>query len=151
MRFELEHFRTKLGLRIVKLFLLCALLPTAALSVVSYLHFRSQVLSQSTELMALGATDAQMGALERLQSVESELMLLGASPSVERALSGTGDRTSRTESLRRLSALTLTTSDATIPIVGELTVTPELSPETLANLDRGESALVAVPEAGRTS
>ena len=27
--------------------------------------------------MALGATDAQMGALERLQSVESELMLLG--------------------------------------------------------------------------
>ena len=147
MRFELEHFRTKLGGRIVKLFLLCALLPTAALSVVSYLYFRSQVLSQSTELMDLGATDAQMGALERLQSVESELILLGASPSVERALSGTGDGASRTESLRRLGALTLTTSDATIPIVGELTVTPELSPETLANLDRGESALVAVPGA----
>ena len=147
MRFELEHFRTKLGGRIVKLFLLCALLPTAALSVVSYLYFRSQVLSQSTDLMDLGATDAQMGALERLQSVESELILLGASPSVERALSGGGDGTSRTESLRRLSALTLTTPDATIPIVGELTVTPELSPETLANLDRGESALVAVPGA----
>ena len=81
MRFELEHFRTKLGGRIVKLFFLCALLPTATLSVVSYLYFRSQVLSQSTELMDLGATDAQMGALERLQSVESELILLGASPS----------------------------------------------------------------------
>ena len=148
MRFELEHFRTKLGSRIVKLFLLCALLPTAALSVVSYLYFRSQVLSQSTELMDLGATDAQMGALERLQSVESELILLGASPSVERALRGGGDGTSRTESLRRLSALTLTTSDAIVPIVGDLTVTPELSPETLANLDRGESALVAVPGAG---
>ena len=120
MRFELEHFRTKLGWRIVKLFLWCALLPTAALSVVSYLHFRSQILSQSTELMDLGATDAQMGALERLQSVESELILLATSPSVVRALSGTDDGASRTESLRRLGALTLTTSDATIPIVGDL-------------------------------
>ena len=148
MRFELEHFRTKLGWRIVKLFLWCALLLTAALLVVSYLHFRSQILSQSTELMDLGATDAQMGALERLQSVESELILLATSPSVVRALSGTDDGASRTESLRRLGALTLTTSDATIPIVGDLTVTPELSPATLANLDRGESALVAVPGAG---
>ena len=148
MRFELEHFRTKLGWRIVKLFLWCALLPTAALSVISYLHFRSQILSQSTELMDLGATDAQMGALERLQSVKSELILLATSPSVVRALSGTDDGASRTESLRRLGALTLTTSDATIPIVGDLTVTPELSPATLANLDRGESALVAVPGAG---
>ena len=95
MRFELDHFRTKLGRRIVKLFLLCALLPTAALSVVSYLHFRSQVLFQSTELMDLGATDAQMGALERLQSVESELILLPPRPawdtrSAERAMAGTG-------------------------------------------------------------
>ena len=65
-----------------------------------------------------------------------------------RALTGTDDGASRTESLRRLSALTLTTSDATIPIVGDLTTTPELSPEALANLDRGESALVAVPGAG---
>ena len=98
--------------------------------------------------MALGATDAQMGALERLQSVESELMLLAASPSVGRELSGTGDGATGTESLRRLDALTLATSDATVPIVGDLTVTPELSSETLANLDRGESALVAVPGAG---
>jgi putative nucleotidyltransferase with HDIG domain len=148
MRFDFEHFQTKLGRKIVGLFLLCALLPTATLSFFSYRTVRSELRAQSTELMALGATDAQMGALERLQSVESELSLLAASPSVGRALSGTSDGASRTESLRRLGALTLTTSDATIPIVGDLTVTPELPPQTLANLDRGESALVAVPGAG---
>ena len=148
MSVDFQHFRTKLGRKIVFLFVLCALLPTATLSFFSYRTVRSELRAQSTELMALGATDAQMGALERLQSVESELSLLAASPSVGRALTGTDDGASRTESLRRLSALTLTTSDATIPIVGDLTTTPELSPEALANLDRGESALVAVPGAG---
>ncbi len=98
MRLDLEHFQTKLGRKIVGLFLLCALLPTLTLSFFSYRTVRSELRAQSTELMALGATDAQMGALERLQSVESELMLLAASPSVGRALSGTDDGASGTGS-----------------------------------------------------
>ena len=85
MRFHFEHFRTRLGRRIVGLFVLCALLPTAALSFFSYRRVRSELRDQSTEMMELGATDAQMGALERLQSVESELILLAASPSVASA------------------------------------------------------------------
>ncbi len=111
MRVDLEHLRTKLGGRIVRLFVLSALLPTATLSVVSYLRVRSELRNQSTEMMELGTTDAQMGALERLQSVESELMILATSPSVGRALSRTEGGSSGTVSLRRLSALTLTTSD----------------------------------------
>jgi putative nucleotidyltransferase with HDIG domain len=148
MRFDVEHFRTKLGGRIVRLFVLSALLPTATLSFLSYRRVRSELLDQSTEMMELGTTDAQMGALERLQSVESELMILGTSPTVGRALGGTGAGPSGTLSLRRISALTLATSDATIPIVGDLTDTPELPPETLANLDRGESALAVILGAG---
>ncbi len=147
MRFDFKHFRTKLGLRIVLLFVVCAILPTAILSYVAYTQARSQLRDQSAELMELGATNAQMGALERLQSVESELILLATSPGVTRALSGAGGGASGTGSLRRLSALTLTTADAAIPIVGDLTDTPTLPPETLANLDQGESALVVVPGA----
>ena len=148
MRFDLEHFRTKIGRKIVGLFVLCALLPTAALSFFSYRTVKSERLNQSTSMMELGATDGQMGALERLQSVESELILLAASPSVARALSAAGDGSSATESLRRLSALTLVTPEATLSIIGDLTDTPELSPETLASLDRGESALAIVPGEG---
>ena len=148
MRVNVEHFKTKLGRRIVGLFVLCAFLPTATLSFLSYRRVRSELLDQGSEMMELGATDAQMGALERLQSVESELMLLATSPSVGRALAGTGDGSSGTEALRRLSALTLATSDATLPIIGDLTDTPELPPETLAKLDRGESALAVVPGPG---
>jgi len=144
MRFDFEHFRTKIGRRIVALFVLCAVVPTAALSVVSYSRARSVLLGQTTEMMELGETSAQVGALERLQSIESELILLAASPGVDRALRGAGGASIGAESLRRLSALTLATSDATIPIYGDLTDTPELPSETLANLDRGQSALAVI-------
>ena len=148
MRLEPEHFKTKIGRRIVTLFVLCALLPTAALAAFSYASSRSLLIDQNTRRMQDGATEAQMGALERFQSVESELILLAGSPGVLRALSGTGDGSSVSESLRRLSALTLATSDVTTPIIGDLTDTPELSPETLANLEGGESQLVVVPSEG---
>ena len=148
MSFQFEHFKTKIGQRIVGLFFLCALLPTATLSYVSYRRVRSELRNQTTELMELATTDAQMGALERLQSVESELILLAASPSVTRAIGGAPAVSTGTAPLRRLSALTVATSDANLPIVGDLTDTPELSPETLAGLDRSESALVVVPVEG---
>ena len=148
VRFEVEHFNTKLGRRVVGLFVLCAFLPTASLSFLSYRTVRSELLDQSRESMNSGATDAQMGALERVQSVENELILLANSPGVRRALGGTGDGSSGTESLRRLSALTLATSDAILPIIGDLTDTPGLPPETLANLDRGESALAVLAGSG---
>ena len=82
MRFDVSHFRTKLGRKIAFLFVMCALLPTVALSLFSYSRVKSELLNQSTELMDLATGDAQMGTLERLQSLESELMLLAASPSV---------------------------------------------------------------------
>ena len=50
--------------------------------------------------------------------------------------------------LRRLSSLTLVTADATVPIVGDLTDTPVLSPEMRARLDGGQSALAVVRGAG---
>ena len=128
MNFDFEHFRTKLGGRIVRLFVLAALLPTLTLSILSYLRVRSELLNQSTEMMELGTTDAQMGALERLQSVESELMLLATSPNVGRALSGADAGSNGTVSLRRLSALTLATPNGVVPIVGDLTDTPTLPP-----------------------
>ena len=114
MRLDLEHFRTKLGRRIVVLFVVCAFLPTATLSIVSYLRVRSELERQSAEMMELGTTDAQMGALERLQSVESELILLSTSPGVDRALTGVGSGAGGTESLRRVNSLTLATPDGSI-------------------------------------
>jgi putative nucleotidyltransferase with HDIG domain len=148
MSFDVEHFRTKIGRRIVILFVVCALLPAMGVSIVSYWQARSQLRRSEDETIRSRATNAQNGALERLQSVESELILLAASPSLDRALSGTDDASGEIGSLRRLDAVTLATSDATIAIYGDLTDTPELAPETLGNLDRGQSVLAVTDGAG---
>jgi hypothetical protein len=145
MRFDFGHFRTKLGARIVMWFVLCALLPTVALSFVSYRTVRTELIRQSIEQMELGTTDAQMGVLEGLQSVESELILWTASPNVGRALSGAEAGPGGAQTLRRLNALTLVSSNAIVPILGDLTATPKLTPERLTDLEAGESALVVAP------
>ena len=72
----LQHFRTKLGRRIVILFVLCALLPTVALSLASYTYSRGQLEDGSTRQMRTRTEAADQGALQMLQSVESELILL---------------------------------------------------------------------------
>ncbi len=146
--FRLEHFRTKLGRKIVSLFLVCALLPTGVLSFFSYQRVRIQLRDQSMETMETRALNAQMGALERLQSVESELILMAASPMVDQALAGKRDTPSQANRLRRLSALTLFAEGETTPLVGNLTVVPQLSPQTLVDLDRGRTALEVVRRAG---
>ena len=57
MRFDLEHFQTKLGRKIVGLFLLCALLPTLTLSFFSYRTVRSKDGTMTSWKVWLGIPD----------------------------------------------------------------------------------------------
>lgn len=66
------------------------------MSFFSYQLARDQNNKQNNELMEFRTTDAQNGALERLQSAENELILQAASPGVARALAGAGDVASGT-------------------------------------------------------
>ena len=143
-RIRLEHFRTKLGRRIVSLFLLCAFLATAPLVVLSFYNVRSELLKHSREAMHSGTYSAQMALYERLQGVESEVVFLTASPMVDQALAGEAITPGRGDRLRRISALTLHADGETTPLIGDLTVVPQLSAETLAGLARGQSALEVV-------
>ena len=79
MIFELEHFRTKLGRKIVSLFFLCALIPTATLAMLSYVRVRAELRSQTQDRLHQGTTDAAMGVYERVQAIESEMFFLSAS------------------------------------------------------------------------
>ena len=148
MKFDLGHFRTKLGLRIVLLFVVCAVGPTTLLSVWSYTRVRAELLTQSNNQMDFATNDAQMGAIERFQSVEGELSLHAASPIVAQALAGATEVTGEIETMRRLDAITLVTPDATVQIAGDLTDIPEPSPEDLTRLDAGRSLVSLVRGTG---
>ncbi len=148
MNFDVEHFRTRLGRKIVGLFFLCALIPTATLAALSYARVRAELVSQSRQRLDLGTTDAAMGVIERVQAIESEMIFLAASTYPLTSAVRAGIATPlRREDLRRLSDLSLVPDiDAEpAPMVGSLTEVPELSAVARANVTQGQTALTVVP------
>ena len=148
MNFDVEHFRTKLGRKIVGLFFLCALIPTATLTALSYARVRAERVSQSRERLDQGTTDAAMGVIERVQAIESEMIFLAASTYPLASAVRAGIETPlRREDLRRLSDVSLVPEiDAEpVPMVGSLTEVPELSAVARANVTLGQTALTVVP------
>ena len=148
MNFAVEHFRTKLGRKIVGLFFLCALIPTATLAALSYARVRAELMSQSRERLNQGATDAAMGVIERVQAIESEMIFLAASTYPSASAGRAGIETPlRREDLRRLSDVSLVPEIEAepVPMVGSLTEVPELSAVARANVTLGQTALTVVP------
>ena len=148
MNFELEHFRTKFGQRIVGLFFLCALIPTTTLAVVSYVRVRAELRDQTQERLHQGTTDAAMGVFERVQAIESEMSFLSASKSALAFDSrDEGEAPVRAEVLRRLSEVSLARGDRSppVPLVGSLTELPQLSPDQQARANEGRTVLTVVP------
>ena len=148
MNFDVEHFRTKLGRKIVGLFFLSALIPTATLAVLSYVRVRAELVSQSRERLDQGTTDAAMGIIERVQAIESEMIFLAASTYPLASTVRAGIETPlRREDLRRLSDVSLVPEiDAEpVPMVGSLTEVPELSAVARSNVTLGQTALTVAP------
>ena len=149
MIFELEHFRTKLGRKIVSLFFLCALIPTATLAMLSYVRVRAELRSQTQERLHQGTTDAAMGVYERVQAIESEMFFLSASTlALAPAIRSGVDSPLQRSDLRRLDEMSLVSGDdpTPMPLVGSLTQVPELSSAAQAGVDRGETVLTVVSD-----
>lgn len=76
MSLEVGLLRTRVARRILLLFILSALLPAAALSVVSYRQVRSQLIDQSKQRLTRISKSAGMAVYERLLYLQSQLELL---------------------------------------------------------------------------
>ncbi len=68
-----ELFQTRVARRVMGLFLVCALVPIAALGVTSYLHVTGQLRTQAFDRLQTESKSAGMSVMERLQLVESNL------------------------------------------------------------------------------
>ena len=144
MIFDVRHFRTKLGRKIVFLFFLSALLPTATLAVISYRRVRTELENQTGARMDQATTDAAMAIIERVQAIESEMILLAAAANPLAAAVQAGIETPlRSEDLRRLSDVSLVSNVGGAPtiLVGSLREVPELGAMAQGNVILGQSAL----------
>ena len=144
MIFDLQHFRTKLGKKIVLLFFLSALVPTATLAVLSYNRVRTELEDQTRERLDQGTTDAAMAIIERVQAIESEMILLAASIyRLGAAVSAGFETPLEADDLRRLSDVSLVFDRGGGPtsMVGSLRELPELSDAVRANVTMGQTVL----------
>ncbi len=73
---EVGFLRTRVARRILLLFILSALLPAAALSVVSYRQVRAELVEQSRDRLEDLGKSAGMAVYERLLFLQSQLALL---------------------------------------------------------------------------
>ncbi|MFZ7110140.1 MAG: sensor histidine kinase [Desulfatiglandales bacterium] len=76
MKLELTAFRTKVARRMFLLFILCAVVPTSALAVVSYALVKRQLNEQSRELLIQESKSVEVSITERLGLLKSEMHIV---------------------------------------------------------------------------
>lgn len=73
MKLEFKSFRTKVARRIFLLFIVCAMVPTTALAVVSFFHVKTQLNEQSRKLLSQQSKNISVSIHERLLLLSSEM------------------------------------------------------------------------------
>lgn len=129
-RLETGFLRTRVARRVLLLFVLSALLPVAALSVVAYVQVRRELVRQSRERIEDVAKSAGMSVYERLLFTQSQLELYRS-----------GERAATFQPTAGLRSVTPLSRQEALRGRADL---PALNAEDLTDLDRG-GAMVRVP------
>lgn len=80
MKFDRTFLRSKVARRILMLFILCALLPIAALAFISFSHVTKQLHEQSQRRLHQASKAAGLAIFERLLFLEAELRMVASDP-----------------------------------------------------------------------
>ena len=78
MNIEPRFLRSKVGRRIVLLFVLCALLPIGGLAIISFTQVTHQLNEQSRQRLREASKSKGMAIIERLQLLELGLRMIAS-------------------------------------------------------------------------
>ena len=142
MAIDLTFLRSKVAQRIFLLFVLCALLPIAALSIVSFTLVTRQLNSESQDRLSQESKAQGMSIYERLRFVEAEMRIIGANPGAVRAMSKAFPQ----ELEERFSGLAIAAEDSALqPMFGDIREFPDLTDAEWEHLDSGKSVVSTSP------
>jgi putative nucleotidyltransferase with HDIG domain len=139
-RLNAAFLRTKVARRVLGLFIICALVPIGAMSVISYRSVSAQLHKQSSDRLSQTSRSLVDGVLERLQFIDGELGIIAATVRglpAGRAVSAL----SGSELGSRASWVALVVRDTMVPLLGEPSTIPLLDGPTRENLIAGYSSL----------
>ena len=149
MIIDLRFLRSKVAQRIFLLFILCALLPIAALAIVSFTLVTRQLNSESQDRLSQESKAQGMGIYERLRFVEAEMRIIGANLCADAGAVRAMSEAFQQDLEGRLSGLalaTLATEDSALqPMFGESRGFPALTDAEQEHLDGGKSVVSTSP------
>ncbi len=148
MKIEPRFLRSKVGRRIVLLFILCALLPIGGLAVVSFTQVTNQLNEQSRQRLRDASKSKGMDILERLTLLELALRMMAANlntgSTIPTPLSSQGPNESVEQRFKRLSVVT--DSPESNALLGSALEFPRnLTEEERQHLGTGQSLLIGSP------
>jgi len=145
MKIEPRFLRSKVGRRIVLLFILCALLPIGGLAIVSFTQVTNQLNEQSRQRLREASKSKGMAILERLTLLELALRMMAANlnmgSTIPTPLYSQGPDEDLTQRFRRMSMIT-DSGEPTALLGSTLEFTRNLSEEERRHLGTGQSLLV---------
>jgi len=139
MKFEGAFLRSKVGLRIFLLFICCALLPIAALAVLSFSHVTKQLEEQGQRRLHQSSKEMGMAIYERLMFLEDEIRVVAARISTRSYHMVPIPSREFGEHLKeRFKGLVLITdSGESVPLCGQIKNRPELNPKEKQHIRSG--------------
>jgi GAF domain-containing protein len=141
MSFSGTFLRTKVARRILALFMLTAVFPIAALTLISYRQVTEQLSDQSRERLRQTSKIAGMGILERLDVLRSDLQLVSATLQTQNATSAFPDELASSLG-RHFRAIVLQSPDGALVLIsGEIGAQPAPSEEETEHLAEGRPIL----------
>ena len=148
MKAEIIFLRSKVARRIFTLFILCALVPIAALAVVSFTHVTRQLNEQSRERLAQASKAQGMSIYERLRFVEAEMKMkmIASGLDVRSGSVPTASQAFPQDLEERFSGLALVTeSGALQPLFRQIRGLPELTDAERTHVGAGRSVVSTSP------
>jgi response regulator RpfG family c-di-GMP phosphodiesterase/HAMP domain-containing protein len=141
MRIETGFLRTKVARRVLGLFVLCALLPIVALTVISYTTVARQLHQQSQSRMLETGKATAMSILERLQFLATELEAV-ASTWREAPLGRSATVDSSSAPGRILGLAVIGHDGSSTVLVGTVPQPPALDTDAMDALATGKTLLI---------
>lgn len=139
--------RTRVARRILGMFVLSALLPIAAVGVLSYVQVSRQLAEQSRGRLWQTSKSAGLAIFDRLQFIESELKLIALTITQARPITGYDLREdSSLSATPRFRAASVQRAADEVPLFGALTDVPRLTVDERDHLRSGRSVLWTAAE-----
>ncbi len=130
MKFDTAFLRSKVARRIFVLFVLCALLPIAALAIISFSQVTKQLKEQSLARLQQASKALGMATLERLMLLETEMRMVASTVPTVGKDGFSPSRKALAENLeQRFKGLEAVTEDGRhIPVAGHIQNPPTFTP-----------------------